>query len=368
MSFVKNKQLTENSSLFLDILRAFSVQLVVVGHGISYCSIWPALSPPNMPYMQNIAVVIFFLLSGYLISNSVFYKLSVNAHYSFRSYFIDRFSRIYGALIPALLLVVVMDYASIILSSEAYLYNNAFDRRTFFGNILMLQDFPFLKHLSLPITSFGSARPLWTLAIEWWIYMWFGFFTIKVMREGGVSLKNSFVFLLLCIVPVFNTIGGRGNGLTIYWLFGVLVCLLYDKYKTIQLSNYTKTGMLAALLLIAAIRVKITMSEYEPVFAFLLAICLLISIDLFSTVQINKRIASLIRFIANYSYTLYLIHYSIYDFISIHFKQELNGTSQFVIGFLISNLLAMIIGYYTETKFTKFVKKKLNTRFVVKPA
>jgi hypothetical protein len=41
----------------------------------------------------------------------------------------------------------------------------------------MLQDFP-----GLPITSFGSARPFWMLAIEWWIYLFVGavfFFIVK---------------------------------------------------------------------------------------------------------------------------------------------------------------------------------------------
>ena len=218
---MKSKQLTEGSSLFLDLIRAISVQLVVVGHGISFCAIAKYLQPPYFPYIQNIAVVIFFILSGYLISNSIFYKLLTDKNYSFRSYFIDRFSRIYPAFIPALLFVLVLDYISKSISPQAYSYTDAFDIKTFLGNIFMLQDFPFLKHISFPITSFGSARPLWTLAIEWWIYLWFGMLIIKIFKAKP-SIITIVCFLFLCIVPLYNLISGRGNGLTLFWLFGLL--------------------------------------------------------------------------------------------------------------------------------------------------
>lgn len=361
---MKTKQLTEGSSLFLDLLRGFSVQLVVVGHGISFCAIFPALQPPNFPFMQNIAVVIFFLLSGYLISNSIFYNIASTKNYSFTSYFIDRFSRIYSALIPALIFVFFIDYLSVSKGSENYNYTDAFNIKTFIGNIFMLQDFPFFKHVAIKITSFGSARPLWTLAIEWWIYMWFGFLSIKIMKANKLTIINMLIFVFLCIVPAYNIISGRGNGLTIYWLFGLLVCLLYDKYKNLDLQKSIKWIMLLLFLLLAAARVAYTLQEYEGIFVFLLAGSLLISIELCSNLQINISIAKLVRLIANYSYTLYLVHYSIYDFLLSHYKSDYSGNTLFVAGFIISNLIAFTIGYFTETKLTKFVKVKLKKRFV----
>ncbi len=360
---VKSKQLTEGSSLFLDLIRAISVQLVVVGHGISFCSIAMFLHPPHFPWMQNIAVVIFFILSGYLISNSIFYKLSTDINYSFTSYFIDRFSRIYSAFIPALLLIFAIDFVNIRLSPATYNYSDAFDYKTFIGNLFMFQDFPFLKYLHLKITSFGSARPLWTLAIEWWIYLWFGVLMIKILKKKP-SIFTMMCFVFLCIVPAYNLFTGRGHGLTLFWLFGVLIGIVYDKYKTVQLSKLMKLGLFIALLLIAGLRVSMTMEAYDPIFAFLLAGSLLIGMELCSTLQVNKQASTIIRLVANYSYTLYLIHFSIYDFIIVHFKYNVSLYSLFLIGFFISNIISFAIGYYTETKLTKIVKQKLKVRFV----
>ncbi|MES2590607.1 MAG: acyltransferase [Bacteroidota bacterium] len=360
---MKAKQLTEGSSLFLDLIRAISVQMVVVGHGISFCSIALFMHPPNFPWIQNIAVVIFFILSGYLISNSIFYKLSTDPHYSFKSYFIDRFSRIYSAFIPALFFVLVMDYISKSKSPEIYSYSDAFDGKTFIGNIFMLQDFPFLKYLHIKITSFGSARPLWTLAIEWWIYLWFGVLMINIIKGKKPSWSIMAVFIFLCIVPAYNLFTGRGHGLTLFWLSGVLVGLVYDKYKVIQLSRFAKLGIVIVVIVLAGLRVRMTMEEYDFIFVFLLAGALLMGMELCSKLQINKRTAAIIRIVANYSYTLYLIHYSIYDYLITHYKSAINPNTLFIAGFVISNCIAFAIGYYTETRLTKWVKKKLKERF-----
>lgn len=364
---MKAKQLTEGSSLFLDLVRAISVQMVVVGHGISFCSIALFLHPPDFPWIQNIAVVIFFILSGYLISNSVFYKLSTDTNYSFRSYFIDRFSRIYSAFIPALLLILLLDFISVKVTPSSYNYFNAFDVPTFIGNLFMLQDFPFLKYLHIKITSFGSARPLWTLAIEWWIYLWFGLLAIKILKEKKISVFTTIAFVFLCVVPAYNFITGRGNGLTLFWLFGVLIGLFYDRYKSYQLPKSIKAIILVVLIALACIRVGSTMEEYDILFALILSICLLIGMELCSTWKANKRIATFIKWIASYSYTLYLIHFTIYDCMLVHLKDSMNSHAVFWLGFIISNLLSLVIGYYTETKLTKWIKEKMKNRFLGKP-
>ena len=51
--------------------------------------------------MQNIAVLIFFILSGFLITYSTLRKKTFARNYSIFNYFIDRFTRIYVAFIPA---------------------------------------------------------------------------------------------------------------------------------------------------------------------------------------------------------------------------------------------------------------------------
>ena len=129
-----------------------------------------------------------------------------NKNYQYLDYLVDRAARIYTTFIPALVFVLFIDSFNILYNEDIYQYWSAFNLRTFVGNLLMLQDFP-----GLPITSFGSARPFWTLAIEWWIYLFVGavfFFIVKKKNAPLLALIALFSF-----VPIYNLFGGRGNGL-----------------------------------------------------------------------------------------------------------------------------------------------------------
>ena len=103
-----------------------------------------------------------------------------------------------------------------------YKYIKAFNVETFIANLFMLQDFPFI----IPFTSFGSARPFWTIAIEWWIYLFFGCLVLRLSVGNRNVLVQILIVSFLSIVPMYNFIGGRGNGLTVYWLLGAVVFLV----------------------------------------------------------------------------------------------------------------------------------------------
>lgn len=172
-----NFYISDNTSVSLDIVRVIASQMVVIGHGISFMSIAKWLQPPNFPYIQNIAVVIFFILSGFFISNSLF-KKTKNSNYNFKIYYVERFSRIYSGYIPAIVIIIVLDIIWLnILSGNDI--NNAFNMNTLIGNLFMLQDSyrvvePLIGRSFFGVTSFGSARIFWNLAAEWWMYMFFG--------------------------------------------------------------------------------------------------------------------------------------------------------------------------------------------------
>jgi len=64
-------QLQSGGHDILDMLRGLASQLVLVGHAMSYFGVMKILHPPNFPWIQNIAVVVFFILSGFVITRSV---------------------------------------------------------------------------------------------------------------------------------------------------------------------------------------------------------------------------------------------------------------------------------------------------------
>ena len=160
-----------------DATRATAALMVLVGHALGIFNarhpVWP----------QQFGVVIFFLLSGYLISQTLHKRLE-QPQSTFLEYAVDRWARIYSGFLPAILFVVVLDYLTLryfghIAKAEVVTRLNS---ETFFANLFMLQAPGFFD-------PFGSAAPFWTVAIEFWIYMFVGLLAFSIrwrVVPGGV--------------------------------------------------------------------------------------------------------------------------------------------------------------------------------------
>lgn len=57
-----------DTSIALDLLRAVAAQMVCVGHALAFFGVGDWLKPPFVPWMQNIGVLLFFVMSGLLIT------------------------------------------------------------------------------------------------------------------------------------------------------------------------------------------------------------------------------------------------------------------------------------------------------------
>jgi peptidoglycan/LPS O-acetylase OafA/YrhL len=361
---MKPYTLTQGSSVVLDLIRGVSAQLVVVGHGISYFGIASFLHEPNTPWMQNVAVLVFFLLSGFLITYSTVRKVASGGNYAFKHYFADRFSRIYTAFIPAIVVVFLIDLLSIYCNSSTYRFSNDFDLTTFVGNLLMLQDYPLFSFIfDKSLSSFGSARPFWTLAIEWWIYLCFGYVLLVFLKKNKITPSNLALLSFLSIVPLFNLVNGRGNGLTMFWLMGSLIYLISTEDLLRKVNPRIKVLLALMFSFLAGVRTFMVMEAYDPLFAFLLAVALWLVISIFQEKTFSKTAVTWIQFNASYSYTLYLVHYSVLEFIYMHFGKTHHPYLLFVMGFGIANILSIVIGRYTERSLTKKVKRIMYATF-----
>src|SRR5262249_40608034 len=207
-----------DAACLLDAVRLVAAQAVLVGHGISFFKVYQTLDYPAAPYMQNVAVVCFFLVSGFLIAHTLRQRMVDNPAYTFRDYFAARFARIYSGYLPALVLVAVVD-GFLISRSADYPHRAAYSPIVFGANLFMLEDAgrPFAKILGATITSFGSGRPFWTLAIEMWIYLFVG---AAVLFRRRLTAGRVVLLLIFSVVPFKNLWGGRGAGLFGAWLLG----------------------------------------------------------------------------------------------------------------------------------------------------
>jgi peptidoglycan/LPS O-acetylase OafA/YrhL len=275
MSEVKHRLfLSENSSVCMNLIRTIASQMVIIGHGISFLNIAQCLSFPNMPYMQNIAVVIFFIMSGFLISFNV-YKKKENDNYNFRVYLIERFSRLYIALLPVLFLIIIFDCILILLGNHYYLNN--FNFETFLSNLFMLQDSYKFNILLFGNSSFGSARPLWTLALLWWLYLFFGWIILKKK-----SNKNMILQISLCIVFFFMlssiTLGNRSHikyRLLIAWFIGYITTIFLYESQNKNLESNLNSIIYPGIILISisVIAVSIISFDFTISVLALLIIC-----------------------------------------------------------------------------------------------
>jgi peptidoglycan/LPS O-acetylase OafA/YrhL len=326
----------------LDVIRVMAAQAVLVGHLWSGLNLVPELRPPNMVYIQNVAVVVFFLLSGFLITYTIHSRKSAGG-FSFGEYAVDRFSRIYSALIPSLVLIAVIDGAVNYYGS--YRYVGGYSSLDFIGNVLMLQDYPVIGPAA-GITSFGSARVLWTLAIEWWLYMAFGWLALHARKD-----LRFWIFLAVFLpVPLFNLVGGRGNGLTAMWLLGFGGYLALRSGSLRSLSTETALGISALFVLLAAYRLHLTKEAYDVLFAGLSVISLVSFLHVLdkSKLTVPRYVQNCVRYIANYSFTLYLVHLSIAEFMYSFLPAE--GWTLFWSAFFLANFAAALLAHVTEMR------------------
>lgn len=360
-------RLTDGNSVFLDLLRGVSAQAVVIGHALYFFGYMGLNTDPGVFVMQGYAVLVFFILSGFLITYSTVNKLRRGGNYGFTHFFIDRFARIYTGFVPAIVFVLVVDSISRYLYPAAYPYDAGFNLKTFIGNLLMLQDVPGANYLfGGRMTSFGSGRPFWSLAIEWWIYMFFGWVVLRLLPRRGNGWINLLMFVPLLIVPSFNLWGGHGNGLMMTWLLGALAYLVIAGGYLHELRRRHLLLISAWLTGLGIIRFLKTGEEYDPILAFLSTAVILLLVKCMEDFNWSKSLTWLIRKNAEFSFTLYLVHYAVLDILRSAFGDTYSPAVLLIAGFILSNLCAMAIGLYTETTLTVRVKKWLYERVLAK--
>lgn len=188
------------------------------------------------------AVIVFFVISGFWIGKAVLDGASRGDFW--RTYLINRFTRLYIVLIPALLLGGLLDYIGhsqmelpIYVSSDAHSMKDvsvsSLTIPNFFGNAAYLQ--------TIFVPVFGTNGPLWSLAYEFWFYIWFPAVVLLLLRRGSLAL--------LALLLAYQT-----PGLMAYfgiWLLGVAVFALNRALE--KRGEVNATSMQRSLVLIASL-------------------------------------------------------------------------------------------------------------------
>ena len=203
-------QLSENASILLDLVRFTAAIGVVVSHsgkkvfGIGWKeqSIW-----------GDLAVPIFFVISGFIIRH-----ISRTRETNPREYSIDRASRIYSVVLPAMLATLLISGLCMLLNHDRFAHDWSpfFDHPvarltlnlTFLSQIWGLNAIPFIN------------SPFWSLGYECFYYVFYG---LVIFLSGWKRIAACSVLAIV--------IGPQVMFLLPLWWLG---CWMYDAYHRLR--------------------------------------------------------------------------------------------------------------------------------------
>ena len=175
-------------------------------------------------HLAHIAVCIFFVLSGFVIRMIV-----VNRASTIGAFFIDRASRIYSVVIPALIITLLCEAFARHIDPIAYAHVAA----PFHWPQIPLQ---FLANLTFMAQNWGyeinplSNSPFWSLNYECIYYVLFALFFYSVGKPGS---KRTIMGVLAVLVMLI-----AGPSIVLLFPTWLIGCLLYDVYSWLDHKSY----------------------------------------------------------------------------------------------------------------------------------
>jgi peptidoglycan/LPS O-acetylase OafA/YrhL len=299
---------------------------------------------------------VFFVLSGYLVGGSVLRAMALD-RWSWRSYLLNRVTRLYTVLVPALVLGGILDVAGIHLFGTGGIYGGHTGAHELTSDVqsrltipIMVGNYAFLQGIYVP--TFGSNGPLWSLANEFWYYIAFPFLALALWRRVPVAARLVNVILLLATVvfmrPPIALMG-------LIWLMGVAIHYLP------QLRS--ASSVVRRLLMIAAIAAcsgtlawcKGTRNPFAD-YVLGLAVTGLIYIVLScSRTPMPKAYNWTSHAVSRSSYTLYLVHVPLLVFIAAWMGRErqvpnARSVLQACAIFAVTMLYAQVVWFFFEKR------------------
>ncbi len=290
-------------------------------------------------------VHVFYAISGFVFA---LVYLSSNDKIGGKSFFINRFGRLYPLHFATLILVTIL------------LILNLFLNQTFIVNPFTHNDpYHFLLHI-LFISSWGFENghsfntPIWSVSVEIAIYIIF-FLLLTFLKKYKIWLT----ILLSVLLIIVNKTNLNDS------LFLECARLFFSGVLVFQLISLVKNNYL--LLFLSLFIIFISILGNFKTYLFCPGILLFIaSSEVFIS---NLKIKKFFSLSGNLTYALYLLHYPIILFCiimqkKIDFSQVIFEKTYFFIGFfIILILLSHFCFKFYENPLNKKIRKYLENKF-----
>lgn len=335
-------------SIYLDLVRFTAACLVYVYH-----SNQRALVADVLPWSSfgHSAVIVFFVLSGYVIA-----YITDTKENTLPSYSASRLSRIYSVALPTVLLTLALDAAGRQLNPVFYSY--PFDQflLRIGSSLLMLNETWFVS-----ITSFSNV-PYWSICYEIWYYVAFALVVFFPGRKGVLAAALLGLLLgpkVLLLAPIWwaGVLLYRWQALQrmsepIAWALTIGSSIGIVFFHQAGVGDAT-TAWLESLLG-TRWHTQLTFSKYF-VGDYLLG--LLVFLNFAGMRAVSPRLAPVlltverpVRVLAGYTLTLYLLHQPLFLFWAALLPGDPNGYSYWwAVTALVAASVALV-GRLTEKK------------------
>jgi len=357
------------TSIYLDIVRFLAAITVFIVHAsyerftdgelpflwrISHLGLWP------IPYIGNDAVMVFFVLSGFVIA-----YVANTKEKTIEEYFLSRFARLYSVVFPALIITVCLDYFGSNVDFSVYdggWYQSDMPLVRILTNLFFVNELWFSS-----IRPFSNG-PFWSIGYEFWYYVLFAiaFYLKKPFKY--------FLFVLVCLL-----VGPKILLLAPVWLLGVLAYYISSK-------NYISESVGWILFVISIVGyllyrvnggneyvLELTRSwlgedNYESLlwskyFLSSYIIGVFITINFIAVTVVSTRVASVliliespVRFLASYTFILYLLHYPLLQFFTAISHDIQSEDARRLLVILGTIVTIWVLGYATEKQKHNYKK------------
>jgi peptidoglycan/LPS O-acetylase OafA/YrhL len=315
------RRLSATASAHLDLARGLAAAAVAFQHLRSLLFLdWPQTTVHSplasgfyfLAKFAHPAVMVFFVLSGFLVGSSGLRAVEYRT-WSFPRYLLHRILRLEIVLVPALLLGLLWDTIGSHVPGASGLYDGGWQLlvrnsridlswRTLLGNAAFVQGFV--------VPTFGTNAALWSLANEFWYYVLFGLLVTAALRTTRFWLR---VLLAALILAVAWFTGFGIMALAPLWFLGLGIYLL----PQMSLSDGTRRALLVSSALLFVAFLGFTFGRPAPAWALFhplmvdLTTGVLFSFVLYAILHANPARSGYHRiahWIAAPTYTLYANH------------------------------------------------------------
>jgi len=300
-------------SVYLDLVRFIAAVLVYFYHSNQRFLIEQILPASNFGHS---AVIVFFVLSGFVIAFVTTTKETTLSAYS-----ASRISRVFSVAVPAVVLTIVLDsigrelYRDIY---EGYPYDQFMARIG--GSLLLINEIWLIS-----ITSFSNV-PYWSICYEWWYYVVFGMVMFLPRRLGLLIAAVTMLIIgpkVILLAPIwwlgvllYHWRAPREMSPAASWsmvLVSIVGIVLYHAWGISEIASEWLKSIIGADL-----HRSLTFSKFF-VADYLLGILVFMNFAGMRNVaaahgSVLMVVEKPVRFVANYTFTLYLLHQPLFLF------------------------------------------------------